>query len=121
MQKRSTPFVKVRYAPSKEKIDQFLAKYAEELKKSIPLLLMVAFGSYFNDRYSWGSDLDILLVINEKKMAKKTAYNLASVRGAPVMLDILMYTKKEYKQMLARKNPFLRAALRDGKILIDNL
>ncbi|MFQ5976846.1 MAG: nucleotidyltransferase domain-containing protein [Candidatus Heimdallarchaeota archaeon] len=113
--------MKIKYAPSKERIDQFLSRYAQEIEQSIPVRLMVAFGSYFNNRYGWGSDLDILLVIDDSKMDKTTAYCLSSVNWTPVSLDIFVYSINEYKQMRANNNPFLRESLKDGKRMIDKL
>lgn len=121
MPRKFTPYVKIKYAPSKERIDQFLIKYAQEIEQSIPVRLMVVFGSYLNSRYGWRSDLDILLVMDDHSLDKITAYCLASVDWATVSLDIFVYSINEYKQMRANKNPFLRESLKNGKRMIGKL
>jgi predicted nucleotidyltransferase len=116
MPKKSSSSVQVFYPKlSREELIQAINKNLEELKKRLPLLLVVLFGSYARMNYTVASDVDLLVVYKGKE--NKAAY--ATVKKALNIprLEPHVYAKKEYDDM----EEAIKSMIRDGIILYQTM
>lgn len=78
---------------------------------------VILFGSYAAGRRDLLTDLDILVVMDSPLDFVARNVELARRLRAGVALDLLVYTPQEMEQM--RDRPFLRHALKTGKVLYE--
>lgn len=95
MQKKFSGSVQVFYPRSdKERVIKHIEKKMPELKKALPVCMVVLFGSYAKGKYSVSSDIDLLVVYKGEK--KVDAYNkvkkILALRG----LEPHVYSEEEY-------------------------
>ena len=112
MPKKSSSSVQVFYPKlSKEELIQAISKNLEELKKRLPLLLVVLFGSYARGNYTVASDVDLLVVYKgeENKAAYATVKRTLDIPN----LEPHVYAEKEYENM----RETIKSMIRDGIIL----
>jgi predicted nucleotidyltransferase len=109
--------VRIRYAPSKEKVEKMLSRYFRNLKDRFDLKLGVLFGSYAKNSYCWGSDVDLLIVASDlpENLAERFAVLVDS--KLPIQIQPFGYTTVEFEKMLKGKNSLLTEALLNGKII----
>ncbi len=97
--------------------DARLEELVSRLQPLRPLRILL-FGSAARGDGDEHSDLDVVVVAEEvaprflDRVAQ--AYDLLDPRYA---LDILIYTPKEYDEMLACENPLVETAEREGRLL----
>ena len=112
-----------------------LSIYFETLKKEIvkritktynPLELII-YGSYAKGTATEESDLDLVVVLNESGLSKTYQELLSNRRKVSVLLqelrkktpiDLLVYTKDEWNQLLQTKNSFIDEINNEGIHLI---
>ncbi|MDI6690266.1 MAG: nucleotidyltransferase domain-containing protein [Candidatus Bathyarchaeota archaeon] len=109
--------MKIKYALSKEKAELLIRQYINRIKRTIGLELAIIFGSYAKGNYSWGSDIDILLVA--KKLPKRLLDRqpILIEPNIPIQIDPFAYTPEEFEKMLKEKHPLIIEALKNGKII----
>jgi predicted nucleotidyltransferase len=104
-------------------IDQLL----EALKQSDPYRI-VLFGSYAKGVADENSDIDIMVILDNNDVAKtyeerlkKKLYINRLVRkiNYKIALDILVYSKEEYKIVKNYRNDFIEEIEKTGKILYE--
>lgn len=117
MPRTSSNSVKVRYALSREKVEKILSEYLRRLKMRYNLKLVVLFGSYAKGNYTFGSDIDVLIVASDlpKDMSKR--FSALLDLELPIQIQPFGYTTQEFTKMLKETHPFLTEVLREGRIL----
>lgn len=96
-------------AELKAELDRILKR----LERDPTVHLVLLFGSLARDDARSSSDIDLIVVKEtEKKFLDRLDEFYEDAREA---LDVLVYTPKEFEEM--KQRPFLRRALREGKIL----
>jgi predicted nucleotidyltransferase len=104
-------------------IDQLL----EALKKSDPYRIIL-FGSYAKGNADENSDIDMVVILDNNDVAKtyeerlsKKLYINRLVRNInyKIALDILVYSKEEYKIVKNYGNYFIDEIERTGKIIYE--
>lgn len=98
MQRRFSSSVQVFYPRlNKEMVIEHIENKMHELKKSLPVCLVVLFGSYAKGNYSVLSDIDLLVVYRgeEREDAYKKVKKIIDLSG----LEPHVYTVEEYMSM----------------------
>lgn len=89
----------------------------QQLSRMPDVQKVILFGSYAAGRRDLFTDLDILVVMDSPLDFVTRNVELARRVRAGVALDLLAYTPLEMKRM--RDRPFLRHALKTGKVLYE--
>jgi len=109
--------VKVRYALSKEKVEKVLSAYLSKLQKKYNLKLAVLFGSYAKGAYSFGSDIDVLIVASDLPKDLSKRFSALLDLELPIEVQTFGYTIEELTKMLKEEHPLIIEILKHGKIL----
>jgi len=111
----------------KENFDVYLKQILKSLKRINPKIVIV-FGSYINGRIDEDSDIDLLIVLDEKKVPKSYDEKLDMklkirklIRGInrKIAIDLLVYTIPEYEEFMKSGSSFSREIRETGKILYE--
>ncbi|SHG34261.1 Nucleotidyltransferase domain-containing protein [Desulfacinum infernum DSM 9756] len=94
-----------------------LESVVNQLKRMPEVHMVVLFGSYAAGRRDLLTDLDLMVVMDSKLDFISRNVELARRIRADVALDLIAYTPEEMERM--RNRPFLRHALRTGKVLYE--
>ncbi len=102
---------------------QFIKKVVERIKNNFRVKEIVVFGSYANNTANEESDLDILVILDEKGLAKNYAEKLARRRKVTRLLDdyrkeipmdVLVYSSEEWEKLQLINNSFIREINSNG-------
>ncbi len=118
MQKKLSPSVRINYF-NKEAVEKALNEYIKGLRERHPeIIKVILFGSFVRGESVPGSDIDLLIILQESKKSflDRIPYYLPS--HFPVGVDIFPYTEKEIEKMKAEGNFFIRKALEEGKEIL---
>jgi hypothetical protein len=95
--------------PDRDSIHRAFEEWVEQKKKEKPELLRAGFfGSYAREDWGVGSDLDIILILDQ---SPDDFYQRASAWDAtnlPVPVDVLIYTEEEWQNMAGRGEHFCK-------------
>ncbi len=98
MQKGSSSSVRIFYPKfDKEELTQRLKEKIEELKRELPLSLVMLFGSYAHGNYTVASDVDLLVVYRGK--TKQEAFAIVKKALDVPLLEPHVYSKDEYRRL----------------------
>lgn len=101
----------------RDKLHKEIASISDQLVKKYKAEKIILFGSAATGRVTADSDLDFLVIKDEKKSFHDrvtAAYRLVKTRMAT---DFLVYTPKEFADRLRLGDPFIRSVLVTGKVL----
>ena len=114
MEKRSSNSFQIFYPKfNREQIIQLIKERLNHLKRELPILRVVLFGSYARGNYTVASDVD-LLVIYDGKPRKKAYEVIKSVFDIP-SLEPHPYSQEEHEMM----KDTVQRMTRDGITLFD--
>ncbi|MGB9857350.1 MAG: nucleotidyltransferase domain-containing protein [Dictyoglomaceae bacterium] len=82
---------------SKEEVIKIISERIKELEDSLPIVLVILFGSYAKGNYTVGSDVDLLVVY--KGEVRNDAYAIVKKTVDIPRLEPHLYTEDEYKKM----------------------
>lgn len=117
MQKKSSPFVKVKFL-DKPGIMKAAKLLAQELSQKHPEIERVSlFGSFARDEAVPGSDVDILIVLTDSDVPFKDRIAKYMPSSFPVGVEVFPYTRSEMETMLGQGDFFLKSAQRDSILL----
>lgn len=117
MRRESSNFVKIKYPPSRKKVEQIIKRYVEDIKEKIGLKLAIVFGSYAKNNFSYGSDVDILLIAQKLPEPAIKRFQILTDPNLPIQIEPFAYTPREYRKMVKENHPILKEALQNGKII----
>ncbi|MBE3065028.1 MAG: nucleotidyltransferase domain-containing protein [Acidobacteria bacterium] len=102
--------------PKKNRIESALKDWALELGPRSPDVLAIGyFGSYARGDWGVGSDLDLLVVVDQSDAPFERRGSRLRTESLPVPVDPLIYTRSEITEMFERGGRFpqmLRRELR---------
>ncbi|MFQ5615700.1 MAG: nucleotidyltransferase domain-containing protein, partial [Anaerolineales bacterium] len=85
-----------------------------QVRSRTDILRIGYFGSYARGDWGVGSDLDVILIVEqcEQPFWKRSLdWNLASM---PVPVDLLVYTRQEWQTLAAQKGKFYQMVMREA-------
>jgi predicted nucleotidyltransferase len=113
MLKKSSSSVRVFYPKlSREELIRAIRKNLGELKKRLPLLLVVLFGSYARGNYTVASDVDLLVVYEGEQ--KEEAYAIVKRTLDIPHLEPHVYSQREYE--VAKDD--INNMIKDGVVIL---
>ena len=80
---------------------------------------IILFGSAARGEADTESDLDVLVIKETKEPFIARLEAMAKLCPTGIHADILVYTPAEIEAMLEEENPFIRQALREGKVVYE--
>ena len=81
----------------KRELIEIIDKKLEKLKKRLPLMLVVLFGSYARGNYTVGSDVDLLVIYKGRE--RKEAYAVIKKTIDVFGLEPHVYSRAQYHRM----------------------
>jgi uncharacterized protein len=115
MPEKSSSSVRVFYPRFKrEEIIHMITENLGNLKKEIPLSLVVLFGYYGKGNYTVASDVDLLVVY--KGQENREAYAIVKRAFDIPNVEPHVYTEKEYEEM----KDTIEKMIKDGVTLLQN-
>jgi len=98
-------------------IKQTIDKVVERIKNNFKVQEIIIFGSYANNTAGQESDLDIVVVLDEKGMAKNYSEKFERRRKVTrvledlrkkIPMDVLVYSSEEWKKLKLIDGSFIR-------------
>ncbi len=112
MRRKFSSSVRVFYPRFERKdIVKAIRNKLEQLKKKLPLSLVILFGSYAKGNYTVGSDVDILVVYEGEE--RKDAYNVIKRALDIPRLEPHVYSRDQYEDM----KEIIKSMTRGGLVL----
>ena len=92
-----------------------LKRWASVIRRKKPVITAVGyFGSYATNRYSPGSDLDVLVILSESPYYRFfDRIPEFYPKSFPVGMDLFIYTEDEIKKMKSDANPWINHLLNE--------
>jgi predicted nucleotidyltransferase len=113
MLKKSSSSVRVFYPKlSREELIRAIRKNLGELRKRLPLLLVVLFGSYARGNYTVASDVDLLVVYKGEQ--KEEAYAIVKKTLDIPHLEPHVYSQREYEGA----KDAIKNMIKDGVVIL---
>ena len=105
-----------------EKITPELIDYVvKKIVREIHPEKIILFGSYARGEFNRGSDLDLLIIKDDRQSSREIRRKVDSLlRGRRFAVDLLVRKPNEIEWNLKAKNPFyLHHIFKDGKVLYE--
>ncbi len=104
--------------PNKQVIEKALQKWIKSIfPKKLKIIQVGYFGSYARGDWGVGSDLDLLIVLENSNLPFEKRAGQLNLSVLPVPVDALIYTRKEWEQ-IKYKTPFGKKIARELVYLI---
>jgi len=100
-----------------EALERNLASLVRQLRRMPAVQQVILIGSFAAGRRDLFTDLDLVVVMDSPLDFVTRSAELGRRLQADVALDLLVYTPDEIERM--RERPFLRHALKTGKVLYE--
>ncbi len=95
--------------PGHQEVDEALRRWARALADTDPQVVRVGyFGSYARGDWGVGSDLDVLAIVRESAAPFQRRAAAFDTLSLPVPAELLVYTEREWGNLLARQDRFAR-------------
>lgn len=121
MQKKSSNSVKIRYPLSEKEVNEKVEIFSKKLRQKYSVKLVILFGSYARNSYSFGSDVDIFVVHNDPKLSFEQALTIALSVSIEIDWQIHIYSLKDYQKAMNESNPFFQTIHKTGKVIFYDL
>lgn len=86
------------------------------LEGKLPISRMILYGSYAQDRYTAGSDIDVVVVYRGGE--RDDAYKVVMNETALPKLEPRIYTEKQFDEVLASSPRFAGMLAREGIMIV---
>jgi len=107
--------VEIEYFPSRQVWEE-LREFVSTLRQQHPEIERVlVFGSLVRGDCVPGSDVDLLVVLQESSVPFLERIPHYTPSNFPVGVDVFPYTREELERMLSQGNTFIQEALAEGK------
>jgi hypothetical protein len=100
---------------SRKQVIEKLRQARIHLEKKLPISKMVLYGSYAIDRYTAGSDIDLLVVYKGKR--REDVYKLVMAEVDLPRLEPRVYTEEEFNASMARSRKFAETLKQEGVVI----
>ena len=89
--------------PDAKVVDEAARRWAEDLRRAEASVVAVGyFGSYARGDWGVGSDLDVVIVVDDSPEPFERRAARWDATGLPVPADVLVYTSAEWRRMSGR-------------------
>lgn len=112
----NVPTIDKRKRIPQKAIDQVVERIVEKFKPQ----KIILFGSYARGNPRPESDVDLLVIMNNKRKKNDQSLEIRRHLGVMFGLDLLVYTSKRLKERVDMGDWFLRDVLREGKVLYES-
>lgn len=104
---------------SQEELDARLAEIVQRLRDALSPVAIYFFGSYAYGTPDRHSDIDLLVVVEDSPLSayERDVQAIRALRGIPMSIDVLVYTKAEFEQRSALPISFERTVKGKGRIV----
>jgi predicted nucleotidyltransferase len=111
--------VRIEYAIPRKKVEIALQHYLKRISAQIKVHQAIIFGSYAQDSYSPGSDIDIAIIADG--LPSDPGKRFAMLKDTVLGLDLqpFAYTSEEWDKMVKNHSSFAREIVKHGKILLS--
>lgn len=118
MPNASSSSAKVRYL-DRDQATFALRELSASLAARVPMERVILFGSLARGDHSARSDADLLVVVPESPLPfmERAAPFLVHFADAPVPVDVLVWTSKEWQARLDRRDRFAARITSEGLVL----
>ncbi len=100
--------------PDPESVLQALRRWAHKVQRKRPAVLRIGyFGSYARGQAGVGSDLDVIVIVEDSERPFAERRSDFNTEDLPVPTDVLVYTQKEWDD-LTDEPGFQRTANREA-------
>ena len=119
MPKRSNSTVRIEYAVPRKKVETALQHYLKRISAQVKVHQAILFGSYAQDNYSPGSDIDIAIIADD--LPSDPGKRFAMLKDTVLGLDLqpFAYTTAEWGKMLETDSSFAGEIVKHGKVLVS--
>jgi len=107
------PTIDKRKRIPQEAIDQVVEQIVEKFKPQ----KIILFGSYARGNPRPESDVDLLVVMNEKRRHKDITLEIHRHLNVMFGLDLVVYTPKRLRERVKMGDWFVKDVLKEGKVL----
>ena len=99
--------------PDRENVDRAVRRWAERVAANRRDVRRIGyFGSYARGDWGVGSDLDLIVIVEDSDRPFERRSTEFDATSLPVPADVLVYTKQEWKSLTAERG-FHRTAARE--------
>lgn len=111
--------MKIEYAIPRKKVETALQHYLKRISTQVKVHQAILFGSYAQDNYSPGSDIDIAIIADD--LPSDPGKRFAMLKDTVVGLDLqpFAYTTGEWEKMLETDSSFAGEIVKHGKVLLS--
>ena len=89
--------------PDAKVVDEAARRWAEDLRRAEASVVAVGyFGSYARGDWGVGSDLDMVVIVEDSREPFERRAARWDATGLPVPADVLVYTSAEWRRMSGR-------------------
>jgi predicted nucleotidyltransferase len=89
--------------PDAKVVDEAARRWAEDLRRAEASVVAVGyFGSYARGNWGVGSDLDVVVIVEDSAEPFERRAARWDATGLPVPADVLVYTGAEWRRMSGR-------------------
>ena len=119
MPKRSSSTVRIEYAVPRKKVEVALQQYLKRISAQVKVHQAILFGSYAQNNYSPGSDIDIVIIADD--LPSDPGKRFAMLKDTVLGLDLqpFAYTTKEWEKMLETDSSFAGEVIKHGKVIVS--
>jgi len=97
----------------REKIYLELLDFIELLRKKFSIQEIYLYGSFYTGKIHEGSDIDLIIIGDFKERFTDRIEKILELTELPI--EPLVYTEKEFNEMIKNKNPFIINILKNCK------
>ncbi len=111
--------MRIEYAVPRKKVETALQHYLKRIGTHVKIHLAILFGSYAQDNYSPGSDIDIAIIADD--LPSDPGKRFAMLKDTVLGLDLqpFAYTTEEWEKMVKTHSSFAREIVKHGKVLLS--
>jgi predicted nucleotidyltransferase len=111
--------VRIEYAVPRKKVETALQHYLKRISSHVKVHRAILFGSYAQDNYSPGSDIDIAIIADD--LPSDPGKRFAMLKDTVLGLDLepFAYTTKEWGKMLETNSSFASEIVKHGRVLLS--
>lgn len=99
---------------------EILHQMTQAVVKTVSPIKIILFGSQATGNAKSGSDIDLLVIVKDKKnRLKESAKIWRALASFQIAKDILLYSMTDLQQWAKSKNHVIARALKEGKVLYE--
>lgn len=101
---------------SQEEVIERIREVASSLKEELGLVRVALFGSYATGRHTASSDIDILIVYEERNCEEKNVYKKIMKSLTLPRVELHIVSRREYEQI--RRSKWMEIIEKEGKDIL---